>query len=487
MYRYLFHRDVNFVIFVIFKKTESLQRLLETKLQTAEQAGSDSTDKGGETVAAASADEKKATGDNGGESTKKNAACAILPGEEGTKHHNTASSKVNDSQTPEGNADENLITFSRQKLALIQCEYDPKRCGFCEKMIAELKHCKRCKTANYCSKECQTKDWEKRHKKDCKEIRRLQDHIDKKFSSRLKVQVFTVNLSDQPHNLERNMDYSALYFHQGKLLMSGFQPLTNSGRLLDVYPETFEKERTVTMVEEKLNIAGLCVLTIENAQFVAISIHSIIAQSRPSRVELWAFPIPAGKPVYTFTNSRAMYGPMCFSEGKLLIRNEGRGTLDELDASSIPFRPTGARIPTGNAFPSRVQSMCLIRKNNDKQIVLQYLRDDGWEDSRIKCINYEGQELWQLGGLDAPHLDGRRCQPYGICVDEEGNIYSAEQESNRVIVIKRDLSVQVLLNAPGSVSCVVWCDQTQKLYVVYHVSRGINFQVAIAGYKVTKE
>ena len=431
----------------------------------------------------------KTIGDNGGESTKKDAACAILPEEEGIKHHNDA--KVNDdSQTSETNADENLITFSRQKLALIQCEYDPKRCGFCEKMFAELKHCKKCKTANYCSKECQSKDWEKRHKKDCKEMRRLQDNIDKKLSSTSKVQVFTVKLSVHPHNLERNMEYSTLYFHQGKLLMSGFQPYTESGRLLDVYnPETFEKERTVTMVGEQFNIADLCALTIENARFVAVSIQSMPIDSNPSRVELWAFPIPSTKPVYTFTEKDAKYGPMCFSESKLLIRNEGRGTLDELDASSIPFRQTGVSIPTGFALPSSLQSMCLIRKNYEKQIVLQYLKDEGWEDSRIKCINYEGQEMWNLGDLNAARLDGIPFQPYGICVDEEGNIYSAEQDSNRVIVIKRDLSVQVLLNAPGSVSCIGWCDQTQKLYVTYDVSgkySGADFQVAIAGYKITK-
>ena len=462
---------------IILKKTEGLQRLLETKLQTAEHAGSDTTDKDGETAATAAVGGMKSVDENGGESTKKDAACAILPEEEGIKHPSDASCKVNDdSQTHGGHTYENLITFSRQKLALIQSEYDPKRCGFCEKMSSELKHCKSCKTAKYCSKECQLKDWEKRHKKDCKEIRRLQDNIDK--------QVFTV----KPHNLERNMEYSALYFHQEKLLMSGFQIHTKSGRLLDVYnPETFDKERTVTMVGEQFNIAGLCALTIENAQFVAVSIHSMPIGSKPSRVELWAVPIPARKPVYTFTNSRAMYGPICFSEGKLLIRNEGRGTLDELDASSIPFTPTGARIPTGIVLPSSVQSMCLVRKNNEKHIVLQYLKDEGWEDSRIKCINYEGQEMWKLEDLDASHLGERPFQPYGICVDEEGNIYSAEQESDRVVVIKKDLTIQTLLNAPGSVSCIGWSDHYQSLYVTYQVSGGAYFQVAIAGYKITKE
>ena len=451
-----------------------------------EQVGRNSADKGKETGpsgSAATEDEINTIGVNRGESDKKNAACAIFPQEEGTKHQEGASSAAIDGrQTPWGKTDENLLTFSRQKLALLQCEYDPKRCGFCESISAALKQCARCKTAKYCSKECQSTDWEKRHKKDCREIRRLQNTIDKKFSSILKTSLFTVKPSGQPHYLESNMEYSALCFHQGKLLMSGFQPLIESGRLLEVYnPVSFEKERTVTMVEEKFNIAGLCALDIENAQFVAVSIHSILAiDSRPSRIELWAFPIPAKKPIYTFTKRKAMFGPICFSEGKLLIHNENKGILDELDANSIPFSPTGVNISTGIAIPSSLQSMCLITNDNEKQIVLQYLKDDGWEDSRIKCINYEGQELWQL---EAPHLDGTPFQPYGICADEEGNIYSAEQESNRVVVIKKDQTIQTLFHAPGSVSCVGWCDQTEKLYVVYAVVR--NVQVAIAGYTLT--
>ena len=250
-------------------------------------------------------------------------------------------------------------------------------------------------------------------------------------------------------------------------------------------PVTFEKERTVTVAEEKFNVAGLCALTIANAQFVAVSIHSIPIRSHPGRIELWAFPNPAKKPVYTFTKSKAMFGSIFFSEGKLLVHNDEKGTLDELDVSSIPFSPTGVSISTGIALPSSTQSMCLITSGNEKQIVLQYLKDDGWEDSRIKCINYEGQELWQLGGLDAPHLDGTPFQPYGICVDEEGNLYSAEQESNRVVVIKRNQTIQTLFHAPGSVSCVGWCDQTQKLYVVYAVVRDV--QVAIAEYTITAE
>ena len=53
--------------------------------------------------------------------------------------------------------DEGLLTFSRQKLALIKCEYDPTCCNHCEKYSPadKLKTCDRCRFAKYCSRECQ--------------------------------------------------------------------------------------------------------------------------------------------------------------------------------------------------------------------------------------------------------------------------------------------------------------------------------------------
>ena len=65
----------------------------------------------------------------------------------------TVRSKV----TPQINPDDkdNLMTFSWQKLALLQCEYDPKSCSGCGRPSARLQQCVKCKVAKYCGKECQ--------------------------------------------------------------------------------------------------------------------------------------------------------------------------------------------------------------------------------------------------------------------------------------------------------------------------------------------
>ncbi|XP_071085093.1 uncharacterized protein [Haliotis cracherodii] len=48
---------------------------------------------------------------------------------------------------------------------------EPQMCGKCGKHGVRLKTCSRCKTALYCSRDCQKKDWQ-RHKKTC----RIPDH-----------------------------------------------------------------------------------------------------------------------------------------------------------------------------------------------------------------------------------------------------------------------------------------------------------------------
>jgi hypothetical protein len=46
------------------------------------------------------------------------------------------------------------------------------RCRYCrnEDPKMELKKCSQCKTAEYCSKECQVADWRAGHKKECKAL-----------------------------------------------------------------------------------------------------------------------------------------------------------------------------------------------------------------------------------------------------------------------------------------------------------------------------
>ena len=113
--------------------------------------------------------------------------------------------------------------------------------------------------------------------------------------------------------------------------------------------------------------------------------------------------------------------------------------------------------------------MFVLKEGGEKVIVLQYLADAGWCNSIVKGITFQGQKLWRFGGLHSSPIKGSLFQPFSICADQKGNIIAAEQESNRVMVIRKDRSLQTLLLASGRVGCIAWCDQAQKLYVVYDV------------------
>ena len=67
-------------------------------------------------------------------------------------------------------------TYSAQ-LAWLVSQHDSRCCSKCRKRLPkkELKLCSGCATARYCSKKCQVKDWKRKHKNDCVNMRGLRD------------------------------------------------------------------------------------------------------------------------------------------------------------------------------------------------------------------------------------------------------------------------------------------------------------------------
>ena len=122
------------------------------------------------------------------------------------------------------NVEANLLTFHRQKLALMQCEYDPKCCSCCRKPGAgkSLKSCAQCKTAKYCSKECQSQDWKEKHKVNCQEIRRLQATIERDESNAERGFTRVKAIADgKPWSLDRGIEYYKLCIRDDKFFVMG--------------------------------------------------------------------------------------------------------------------------------------------------------------------------------------------------------------------------------------------------------------------------
>ena len=468
-------------MYVFIQETETLKLLLEAKLEI-ENKNKAKLDEAA--LSEAISPHQKEDGDVacGAISTSKNETLTTSEDEQ----HNVAGATPiqHDSLSGQGarpkahqrqdgaGTSENLLTFSRQKLALLQCEYDPKKCSHCGKAasVDNLKQCIKCKTAKYCSKDCQTKDWDRKHKSQCKEIRRLQTQIgERKLISMVPLRLY---LCDGPIQFEKNFEYSKLNFFEGKLLLFGMKTLEDDEfyyAFLDVFdPGERKKEVELFRLTEEFTASDYCVLKVGHSHYLLVLILSVPNGRNRSRMELWSQPGKSSKLIHTLPNPTD-YSALCICEDKLLFSSEITKTIDEFKVDTIPFKPTGLRIPSGVHFPGSMQTMCVLKEGREKVIAVQYLADEGWSDSIIKGINFQGHKLWQLGGLGSSPFDGTIFQPFGICTDQKGNIFAAEQESNRVMVIRKDRSLQTLLLGPGRVGCIAWCDQSQKLYVMYDI------------------
>ena len=139
----------------------------------------------------------------------------------------------------------------------------------------------------------------------------------------------------------------------------------------------------------------------------------------------------------------------------------------------------GLKIHTGlTPWVDMFRNMCVMKHNGEKQIVFQYNRG---QESMLRCINYRGQQLWEI---EKQELGGILFQPWDICTDNRGHLFTADGCRNRVIVINSDLSLQVLLSTPGIVTSLGWCDVTNKLYVV-HLKEGRR-QMVMSRYDVSE-
>ena len=366
-----------------------------------------------------------------------------------------------------------LLTFSRQKLALLQCEYNPKCCSYCGQGMDVLKTCSRCKTAKYCSQKCQEKDWPRKHKQHCKEMRRLAEVIEKESEAS---NVINVKISPSQKTLkalpcgkpwflrESYKVYGRMCIYGTKLIFCGTDTDVFSS-FIDIYNvDTHKREASSCFIRPGDIVSGLCIVKMEGVPYIAISTENSFEFLRQHRFELWSF--PSSKPYYSYTTNPNTFTVIHSFDGTLLIANELEKTIHEFNVRSTPFKSTGLTIPTGFSMLYCVQSMCVLKEADEKRLVIQYV--GGGNDSEIKCLDYRGRQLWKMS--DSP-LDGRSFQPLGICTDGNGNIFSSEQDSNRVVVIKEDLSLQTLIHAPGKVWCVTWCDVTNRLYVLHSNER----------------
>ena len=464
----------------IFQKIKTIERLLKDGVDEEKTTDiEDSVEKSAEAIDGITIHDKK---------EKSGSACVSLEHEKvnivrpKVKQPKTVKPKSKE-QVTHSHSEANLLTFSRQKLALIHCDYDPKFCNSCGKQGTSqelaLKNCSKCKVARYCSQQCQTKDWVKRHKTDCKEIKRLEAIMEQLQSTVTSPELpitkrLKATLQRKPLRLQQHRKFpgvlEGMYLHGDRLIFGGYipHPLIEPTRYISIHnASTGISEGSYCEMSKDYQYMGKCVLNIEGTLYLALTVVYVPSYNGPSRFELWSYPKPSRKPRYTITGEPETFGALHYFDGNLLIVNENKKIIEEYDVNSIPVKPTHLTIPTGLKDPAHVQTFCGIVQDGDKLLVLQCA--DGKGDSAAKCINYEGEIVWILGGLTQPPLDGSPFTPHGPCTDNNGNIFMQDQENPRIVVARRDLGLQTLIALDWWSTGMAWCNNTDTLFVSHAI------------------
>ena len=404
--------------------------------------------------------------DNGDESRKADTACG--------------GPSVRPKQT-----DANLLTFSRQKLAELSCNYNPKCCNNCGKVpeLDTMIKCLKCQIAQFCSQKCRKRNW-RRHGQDCEEIKRLKVVIEKEErkldatpyniaeqqcelrDSELQSKVLRATLRGEPKLLEVGFEYEIMCVWKDQVVGAGrkrayISPLHWLPRYvgfvtLDTETSFFPQERF---------IAGLCLVKTGNVQYIAASFLSPLTSW--SEIDLLSCPPRNGKSVVNF-RSPVHYGELCFYEKNLLACNRTKNTIDEFKVGVKLLKPTGLKIPDSLDDSSKIESMCVLKEYGEKKIILLYW-DGNPQVTGIKCIDYYGKVIWRLGGKTRIFVDNFRFSPGEICKDYNGNVFLTDQDNERVAVLdQRDLSLHTVLRTPGEVAYLDHSQETNQLYVLHH-------------------
>ena len=495
------------------------------------------------------------------EASKANTACS-MPNPD-------IEAKIVGKKTPATNPtmNANLVTFSRQKLALIQCDYDPKCCHHCGRSVAEVEvlECTKCQTAVYCSKNCRINNWKPKHRDQCIEIRKLKadirteerranvmemerqskftdptmdklslshiqnryggifcNHCQKgmseeelktcvkcktaKYCSRecqkkdlkfkhkadcntiisLKeqmedtVEIKSVGITSlkaiprgNPCILGSTMKFRRMSLHQERLILWGFKALqlTNEGAVFNTSSES--EEMAHLHVKPGCYVVGLCTVITDGDHYIALNVAHHTDSYRPNVIEVWTYPSKSSSPVYFYSDGINSFGTIHYYDGHLLASNLKTGHVHEIHVQLFPFKSTGVIIPMKKAF--FIQNMRVLIRDGIKKLVYIYRQVNEYRG--IKCVDFEGTVLWELGSSRIM-LDGHPFLPSYLCTDDKGRLLVSDTDGilSRVVLIHEDLSLQTIISTSGEIGGIEWANG--KLYIVQDCLEKDNMMIA---------
>ena len=359
---------------------------------------------------------------------------------------------------------ENLTKVYRDKLVSLEEKYSNKSCNKCRKRVVRPKTCSECAVPMYCSKNCRTRDWENNHKGDCKEIRKLRGNIAKQEE----IEEFRVaklckaTPSGDPWRLD-NVFCSAMCFYDDKfLLLGGRPPLSNYDITLSVYDNTTGKKY---FTHDGLMVTGMETVPIGSKQYMAASVvASFVA---PPRLELWSYPSLSKSPVHTYTVDSKTFSFLFlkYFEANLFVSDVMHNAIRIFDVTSPKILPTNTEERISAGIMGMVPCLAVIKERGEKMLV--FMQTNEKHATAIRCVNFSGQVMWEIGNLYRPILDGKPFVPINLCSDDKGHVFVVDSEKTGIFQITKDRQFHRMIDLRENIHGMQWCESTQQLYVVY--------------------
>ena len=367
----------------------------------------------------------------------------------------------------------------------------PSLCNHCGKRGDSLRRCSRCKMVAYCSTECQRQDWTKRHRSECKKTISpgSKTHTKESKLSPEKPRHIQATLREE-WSLDSLQHGTTMCLHGEKQITCGVKVPDKVHCPIVVYNmKKRRKEATLCRVAKNRGLCGISSLSIGRQHFILLS---LIANEGGHEYQLWSYPHMKCKPVYIFTVD-CESSAHAVIDSTLLVVDGVEAIIHEIDASSIPFRPTGRIITTDLTVGNIIGKMYAFKSNGSTRLLLMYKdmtdwitagkynTDEDWhsipqgelENSTLKCYDYSGHLLWKMLKYK---LDGKAINTVAISADNEGHVFMSDRFHNRVILLGHNSdsiqSVKTLIITPGKVGNVEWQEETRQLVIMYENAEG---------------
>ena len=312
---------------------------------------------------------------------------------------------------------------------------------------------------------CRIKAWKSKHKVDCEEILRLKSITEvsplRKQSSAETSGVATTKL-DHSYDLEPGIRYKLMCLIKDKPVFYGYPMSDTSAKSMPRVLRVDGKTRTLSNF-----IFDMCVAKVKKSYYI---IASVISKSQHPRMEMWSYPALSFKPIAYCINPFSAYSALYYFENHLLASDfTPSKTITQYTLASKSFEPTGLSIPINiNSNILAVSSLCALRQNGERRIILVYSDKAGQGfPTGIKCIDFSGQSVSEIGGYQPIIVDDMQFLPEYLSIDTQGNVYVTDRVYCRVLVLNyKDCSLRTVLKIPGTVQTIKYSPETHQPYVL---------------------